>query len=372
MNFVVSSNTFLKNLQAISGVLNTNNKSLPILDNFLFEIKDGLLTVSASDTETLIRVNVELIKSDQDGSICVPAKMLLDILKMLPDQPCTFSVDLDKKEIELVYDSGRSKMVGESADEYPKPPKVEGEKNVRVSGELLLKGINKTIFATGNDDLRPLMSGVFFEISSEEINFVATDAHKLVRYTRTDINAEDDTSFTLPKKPLNLLKATVSPEEEVEIKYSDVNAEFNFGDYVLICRLIDGTYPNYRAVIPKENPNVLTIDRVQLLNSIKRVSIFSNKATHLIGFKITGSELVLSAEDVEFSNSAVERLTCSYNGVDIEMGFNAKFLLDLLNNLDSENIEFRLSEPARPGLLIPCEKEEHEDILMLIMPVLLS
>ncbi len=370
MNFIVSSNTLLRHLQSISGVLSTNS-SLPILDNFLFEIVDNKLNVLASDLETTMMTSLE-VQMEEAGKIAIPAKLLLDVLKNLPDQPCSFRVNADFG-IEIGYDNGNSKMVGFNAEEYPKLPVLENKSSVKITGEILSRAINKTIFATGNDELRPVMSGVYCQFSEQEITFVATDAHKLVRYTRKDFAADGNASFILPKKPLNLLKSNVRGDEELTIEFNTSNAIFTFNDITLICRLIDGKYPNYEAVIPKENPNVLTIDRQQFLSSIKRVSIFSNKTTHQIKLKITGSELLLSAEDLDFSNAASERLTCQYDGDDMEIGFNSRFLMDMLSNLDTTEIRLAMSIPSRAGLLMPnLPENQEEDILMLVMPVMLN
>jgi DNA polymerase-3 subunit beta len=371
MNFIVSSSSLLKHLQSISGVLSTSN-SLPILDNFLFEIEDGLLKVSASDLETTMRTTLE-VEAKESGKIAVPAKLLLDVLKNLPDQPCTFLVDKTNYSIEIAYDNGKSKMVGYNGEEYPRTPGIENANTIKVSGDIISKAINKTIFASGNDELRPVMSGVFCQFTPTDITFVATDAHKLVRYRRTDSQATGSSSFILPKKPLNLLKSNLNGSEEVQIEYNESNAVFTFNDIILVCRLIDGKYPNYEAVIPKENPNVLTIDRQQFLSSIKRVSIFANKTTHQVKLRLAGSELSLSAEDIDFSNEANERLTCNYDGDDMEIGFNSRFLLEMLNNLDTSEVKLEMSEPSRAGLLMPAVSEnEHEDVLMLVMPVMLN
>ncbi|MCJ8292419.1 MAG: DNA polymerase III subunit beta [Crocinitomicaceae bacterium] len=370
MNFVISSATLLKHLQGISGVLSTSN-TLPILDNFLFEIVDGRLTVSASDLETTMRTSLD-VEAKEEGKIAIPAKLLLDVLKNLPDQPCTFLVNDETFSIEIAYDNGKSKMVGFDGDDFPRTPALEKSSSIRISGSILSNAINKTLFATGVDDLRPVMSGVFCEFSPESITFVATDAHKLVRYTRTDSQADGSSAFILPKKPLNLLKGNLKGDEEVMLEYNDSNAVFTFNDTVLVCRLIDGKYPNYEAVIPKENPNVLMIDRLQFLSSIKRVSIFANKTTHQIKLKLAGAELSLSAEDIDFANEANERLTCNYSGEDMEIGFNSRFLMEMLNNIDSTEIRLEMSEPSRAGLLIPADMAEDEDILMLVMPVMLN
>ncbi|MEY4350126.1 MAG: polymerase subunit beta [Bacteroidota bacterium] len=371
MNFIASSTTLLRHLQSISGVLNTSN-TLPILDNFLFEIQDGILTASISDLETTMMTKLE-VQSEENGKIAIPAKLLLDVLKNLPDQPCTFKVNASNYQIEIAYDNGKSRMVGFNGDEFPKVPELANKSAIKLSGAVLSKAINKTLFATGNDDLRPVMSGVFCQFSGTEITFVATDAHKLVRYKRTDAEASGSSAFILPKKPLNLLKSNLRGDEEITMEYNESNAVFTFNDLVLVCRLIDGKYPNYEAVIPKENPNVLTIDRAQLLSSIKRVSIFSNKTTHQIRLKLTGSELSLFAEDIDFANEATERLTCNYDGDDLEIGFNSRFLLEMLSNIDADEIKLSMSEPSRAGLLTPATQENaHEDILMLVMPVMLN
>lgn len=371
MNFILSSTTLLRHLQSISGVLSTSN-SMPILDNFLFEINKSNLIISASDLGTTMRTSLD-VEAKESGKIAIPAKILLDVLKNLPDQPCTFICDMTTFAIEIAYDNGKSRMIGCNGGEYPKTPSIEVKNSLKISGEIFFKAINNTIFATGNDDLRPIMSGVFCQFTPEDITFVATDAHKLVRYRRTDSQATGNSTFILPKKPLNLLKSNLHGEEEILVEYDESNLIFTFNDLILICRLIDGKYPNYEAVIPKENPNVLTIDRAQFLSSIKRVSIFSNKTTHQIKLKLAGSELALSAEDLDFNNEANERLTCNYNGEDMEIGFNSRFLMEMLNNMTSSEIKLEMSDPSRAGILTPAIKDnENEDILMLVMPVMLN
>lgn len=371
MNFAVSSTTLLRHLQSISGVLNAS-VTLPILDNFLFDIHDGILTISASDLETTMRTSLE-VEAKDSFKVAIPAKLLLDVLKNLPDQPCTFLVDSTTFGIEIAYDNGKSSMGGFNGEEYPRTPGIENSNSIVISGQIIAEAINKTIFATGNDDLRPVMSGVFCQFTPDDITFVATDAHKLVRYRRSDAQSSSSSSFILPKKPLNLLRSNLSGNEEVKIEYNESNAVFTFNDMILVCRLIDGKYPNYEAVIPPENPNVLTIDRQQFLSSIKRVSIFSNKTTHQVKLKLAGSELALSAEDIDFSNKAHERLTCNYDGEDMEIAFNSRFLVEMLNNLDTPEVRLEMSVPSRAGLLMPgVKKNEDEDILMLVMPVMVN
>ena len=371
MNFIVSSATLLRHLQNISGVLNASN-TLPILDNFLFSIKGNQLTISATDLETTMTTKLD-VQSEEDSAVAVPAKKVLDVLKSLPDQPCTFKVSGDKYKIGIAYDNGRAEMQGFNGEEFPKLPKIENQSTIKISGEIVANAINRTLFAAGNDDLRPAMSGVYCQFSGNEIVFVATDAHKLVRYKRNDAKSTDSSDFILPKKPLNMLKSNLTGDEEITLEYNQSNAVFTFNDMVLSCRLIDGKYPNYEAVIPKENPNVLTIDRLQLLNSIKRVSIFANKTTHQIKLKFAGAELNLSAEDTDFADASNERLTCNYDGDDLEIGFNSRFIIEMLNNLDSDEVQLAMSEASRAGILTPTTTaSENEDVLMLVMPVMLN
>jgi len=372
MKFIITSTDLLKRLQTVSGVLASNN-TLPILDNFLFELDKNQLTISASDLETTMITSVE-VKAEEQGSIAVPAKLLLDYLKTLPEQPLTFTIDESTLGVEISSSYGKSKLAGFTADEFPKNPEMEDTSGVTVSSEVLSEAIQKTIFATGNDDLRPVMSGIYCEFSSDELRFVATDAHKLVRYTRRDAKADKTASFIVPKKPLNLLKGILaSTTADVSMEFDGNNLKLSFEDNIVIARLIDGKYPNYEAVIPKDNPNRMLVSRTALLGSCRRVSIFSNKTTHQVRLRISGSELSVSAEDLDFSNEANERLACSYEGEDMEIGFNSRFLIEMLNNLDTEDVELQLSAPNRAGILVPVNTEnEQEDILMLVMPVMLN
>lgn len=371
MNFIVSSTSLLKQLQAVGGVLNSSN-TLPILDNFLFEIQGKELIISASDLETTMTTTLE-VEAKKNGNVAIPAKLLLDILKTFPDHPLTFKIDEKTYGIEISSDYGKYKLSGQNGDEFPKVPALESPSTVILGSEILQRAIEKTIFATGNDDLRPVMSGIFCQFETNNVTFVATDAHKLVRYKRNDVKADNAASFIIPKKPMNLMKGLLKEDGEVKVSYNESNARFEFSGFTLICRLIDGKYPNYEAVIPSENPNRLTIDRISFLNSIKRVAIFANKTTHQVRLKISGSELAVSAEDLDFSNEANERLTCSYEGDDMEIGFNSRFILEMLNNIDSESIILELSAPNRAGILLPEQPDsEGEDILMLVMPVMLN
>ncbi|HPS51269.1 MAG: DNA polymerase III subunit beta [Bacteroidales bacterium] len=373
MKFIISSTVLLKNLQAILGVINTNN-TLPILDDFLFELTDDNLTVTSSDLETTMRVIIKPDMSEDNGSIAIPAKILVDTLKTFPDIPIAFTIDMTTQMIEISAGEGKYKLSGHKSDEYPRTPSLDDTNAVQFDSTLLAYAINKTLFATGNDELRLVLSGIFCELTPDDVTFVATDAHKLVRYRRTDVTSAESTAFILPKKPMNLLKSILTNQTlPVTIEYNRTNAFFSFGNIHLICRLIDGKYPNYDAVIPKENPNKLTIDRHALLTSIRRVSIFANQSTHQIRFRISGQELVLSAEDIDFSNEARERLSCAYEGEDLEIGFNSKFLVEMLSNIDTVEVRLEMSAPNRAGILTPVNSENKaEDILMLVMPVMLN
>lgn len=372
MKFIVSSSALLKQLQGLQGVLTSTN-TLPILDNFLFEIDGKKLTVTASDLETTINASMPVEAKDK-GSVAIPARLLLDTLKAFPEQPLTFTVDGKHFGIEISSDQGNYKMTGFNGTEFPKSPALEEPTTFTLPAGTLATAINKTIFATGNDDLRPVMSGIFFELSEDAARFVATDAHKLVRYTRTDVSSPSPASFIVPKKPLNLLKNSLaSTNGEVTVEFNENNASFTFDNVRVVCRLIDGKYPNYEAVIPKQNPNKLTMDRQSFLNSIRRVALFSNKTTHQVRLTIAGSQLSISAEDLDFANEANEKLTCDYDGENMTIGFNSRFLMDMLVNLDSENIVMEMSAPNRAGILLPSGGSEHgEDILMLVMPVMLN
>lgn len=371
MRFIVSTSILLKQLQAISGA-SSSSTVLPILENFLFEIKDNTLTISATDLQTSMVTSLP-IEAKEEGRVAMPSKILIETLKTLPDQPVAFSVDTTTLAIEISAGDGKYKLSGENADDFPKIPIIDTVSTVQIAAPILAEAINKTIFAVSNDELRPAMSGVLVQLAEQSITFVATDAHKLVRYRRNDVGAEKSTSLILPKKALTLLKSSLpSDDVNVSIEYNNTNAFFQFGNINLICRLIDERYPDYEAVIPQINPNKLTVDRLLFLNTLRRVVIFANKTTHQVRLKISGSELHISAEDLDFSNEAHERLSCQFEGDDMEIGFNAKFLVEMLNNLACSEVVIEMSTPNRAGLLIPAVKEDNEDILMLVMPVMLN
>ena len=371
MKFIVSSIYLLKQLQVLGGVINNSN-TLPILDNFLFELNKSVLTVSASDLESTMSSTLN-VESDSEGSVALPARLLLDTLKTFPEQPLTFVVE-DNNTVEISSNHGKYALAYANGDEFPKSVVLDNPSSTLINGDVLATAISKTIFAAGNDDLRPVMSGVFFQFSTEGLTFVATDAHKLVKYTREDVKANQTAEFIMPKKPLSLLKGILAgSDSDVTIDYNDSNAKFTFDNTILICRLIDGKYPNYEAVIPKENPNKLLIDRTQFLNSVRRVSIFSNKTTHQIRLKVAGAELNISAEDIDYSNKAEERLTCDYQGDDMQIGFNSRFLTEMISNLTSDEVQLEMSLPNRAGILTPTDGlDPGESIIMLVMPVMLN
>jgi len=371
MRFIVSTSTLLKQLQAVNGA-SSSSTVLPILENFLFEIRDSILTISATDLQTSMTTSLP-VESKEEGKIAVPSKILLETLKTLPDQPIAFNIDDTTFAIEINAGDGKYKLSGENGDDFPKIPTVENASTVNLPASVLSEAINKTIFAVSNDELRPAMTGVFCQLTPQHLTFVSTDAHKLVRYRRMDAKSESAASFILPKKALTLLKSSLPADDvNVAVEYNTTSAFFRFGNINLICRLIDERYPDYEAVIPQNNTNQLTLDRALFLNSLRRVVIFANKTTHQVRLKITGSELNISSEDLDFSNEAYERLSCQYEGEDMEIGFNARFLIEMLNNLSGEEVTLEMSTPNRAGLLIPQTNDERENVLMLVMPVMLN
>jgi DNA polymerase-3 subunit beta len=371
MKFEVSSSTLLKQLSAISGVI-TTNPIVPILENFLFQINKGKLTITASDLQTSIIAEMEVNTSDS-GSIAVPAKILIDTLKGLPDQPVTFLVDENTYGVELKSDNGQYKLSGENATDFPRVPVVNRAYSLEFSSDVLGRAIANTIFATSTDELRPAMTGVYIQLNDNNATFVATDGHRLIRYRRDDAGTNTDLSVIIPRKALTLLKASLPAEPApVKTEFSNSNAFFSFNNIRMICRLIDERFPDYENAIPNNNPNRLSIGRVELLSSLRRISIYANRATNQVRLLITKNDLLISAEDLDFSNEANEHLPCEYIGEDMEIGFNARFLIEMLNNLSSKAINIELSAPNRAGLITPDEREENEDILMLVMPVMLN
>jgi DNA polymerase-3 subunit beta len=371
MKFIVTSSALLKHLQNINGVI-TTNPVVPILENFLFEIEKGKLTITASDLQTSMITEME-VEAKEPGNIAVPAKILLDTLRNLPEQPVTFSIDEENFSIEISSDNGRYKLSGENATDFPKVPSISDGFSVEMSSEVLASAISNTIFATSNDELRPAMTGVYLSINDEKTIFVATDGHRLIKYSRNDVKSDEKNTIIIPRKALNLLKNVLPAEKSnVSVQYNLSNAFFHFNQVRMICRLIDERYPDYENVIPKDNINIMTIGRMEFLSSLKRIAIYANKTTNQVKLKITGSELHISAEDLDFSNEANERLSCEHDGEDIVIGFNARFLIEMLSNMETDEVVMKLSEPNRAGLLLPKEMGDDEDLLMLVMPVMLN
>ena len=373
MNFIVSSTYLLKNLNSISGVI-TSNPVVPILENVLFEIQNGNLLITASDLQTSVLVELQ-VESKEDGSVAIPAKILIETLKNLPEQPVTFSIDEQNYNIEINSDNGRYKLAGENSADFPKVPEVNDGYSSVLDSNVLNSAISNTIFSTSTDELRPAMTGVFFKLSSQSCSFVSTDGHRLVKYIRNDVKGDEvEHDMILPRKSLNLLKSILPTEKasEIKLEFNAANAFFSYENVKMVCRLIDERYPDYENVIPSDNSNIITLVKSDILSSLKRISIYANKTTHQVRLKISGSEILISAEDLDFSNEANERISCEHDGEDIEIGFNAKFLIEMLSNLNSEKISFKLSEPNKAGLIIPEEIRDEEDITMLVMPVMLN
>lgn len=370
MKFIVSSSALLKQLQQINGVINTNTV-LPILEDFLFEVNKNRLNVVATDLETVMKVQLE-VEANETGRVCIPAKILVDSLKNIPDQPLTFSIDKNFG-IEITSDNGKYKVMGENPDNFPKEPTADDTTSFTITSSALVKAINKTLFAVSSDDLRPAMTGVFFEMSKQGIQFVATDAHRLVRYKRKDVSSPKTDSMIVPKKPLNLLKSALPlNEDELTISYNSNHLFVKHGATQMSCRLIDARFPDYKVVIPADNPYKLTVNKSEFQSALRRVSIFSNKSTNQVVVSISGSELQLTAQDVDFSFEGTERMKCQYNGEDLQIAFNAKFLIEMLNASDSDEVTIDLSTPTKAGILKPAEQGEDEELLMLVMPLMLN
>jgi DNA polymerase-3 subunit beta len=370
MKFIVSSSALLKQLQHISGVINANTV-LPILEDFLFEVEKNKLTVVATDLETVMRVQLE-IEAKDSGKICIPAKILMDSLKNISDQPLTFTIDKNFS-IEITSDNGKYKVMGENPDNFPKEPSPDDTTSFTMTASALITAINKTLFAVSNDDLRPAMTGVFFELDKKGIQFVATDAHRLVRYKRTDASSPKNDSFIVPRKPLNLLKAAIPDnDDEITLSYNNNHLFVKHGTTQMSCRLIDARFPDYKVVIPTDNPYKLTVNKNDFQGALRRVSVFSNKSTNQVALMIAGSELELKAQDIDFSFEGDERMKCQYDGEDLTIAFNARFLIEMLNAADSDEVKIELSTPTKAGILKPTEQEDGEDLLMLVMPLMLN
>ncbi len=375
MKFVVSSTELLGHLQAISRVISSKN-TLPILDNFLFNISGNDLEITASDLESTLITRMRLDNITGGGTIALPARILLDTLKEFSEQPLTFDINPDTMAVVINSENGRFSIVGQNGIDFPVLPVIKQEKrfSFNVAADVLLAGITRTLFATADDELRPVMGGILVEASTGKLTFVASDAHKLVRYQRSDARADDSASFILPKKPASLLK-NILPKESgvVSVEFDDRNAFFNLSDYKVVCRLVEGNYPNYNSVIPKNNPRKVRIDRLELYNILRRVSVFSNQASNLVKLQFTPNQITVSAQDVDFSISAYERHKCLYEGDDMEIGFKSVFLIEILSNIASQDVIIELADPTRAGLFLPAETaNEDEDLLMLLMPMMIN
>jgi DNA polymerase-3 subunit beta len=374
MKFVASSTELFGRLQVISKVISPK-KSLPSLDNFLFDLDDNKLSITASDIESTIVTSLSLSHVEDEGKIAVPAKILLDTLKEFPEQPLTFEIDTDTFAINIFTENGKYSIMGQNPEDFPLLPRIGSDsRSITCNASIFLQGISKTSFATADDEMRPVMMGIFVDITSGDITFVASDSHKLVRYRRSDIKEADEGSFILAKKPAALLKTILAKEDsDILVTYDDKYALFQLPDYRMVCRLIEGVYPNYASVIPQNNPYKMIIDRVEFYNALRRVSVYANQASNLVKLSLSNNQLIISAQDLDFSISAYERLHCQFDGDDMEIGFKSAFLAEILSNLSCTNVALELSDPSRAGLVIPVDKEiEGEDVLMLIMPLLLA
>ena len=373
MRFDVSSTALLSHLQSIGKVIAFKN-TLPILDNFLFQLEENTLTVTASDAETRLVTSLEVMNAEGSGLFCVSAKMLLDPLKELPEQPLTFDVNDANLEVFIHFQNGKYNFIGQKGDTYPQQkPLSEQAVEVVMDAQLLLNGISRSLFATADDELRPVMNGVYFDFHTDDLTFVASDGHKLVRLRNLSVKSEERASFILPKKPATLLKNLLAKEEGlIRLQFDDNNAYVRCTNCEMVCRLIEGRYPNYNSVIPKENPFQVTIDRMFLLNALKRVSVFSNQSSSLIKLHLEDNLLTVSAQDIDFSTSAEERIPCEYNGDELSIGFKATYLIDILGNISSTDVILQLADPSRAGLILPLENQENEDLLMLLMPMMLN
>ncbi|PXZ43962.1 DNA polymerase III subunit beta [Sanguibacteroides justesenii] len=373
MKFVISSSTFLSRLQAVSRVI-SGKPAQPILDNILLVAKDNRLYVTASDKETTMEARVELEQLEIPGSITIPAKLLLDILKEFPEQPLTFDINEATHKVTIISDKGEFSVMGESAEDYPVQSGLDENSVALVTNcGMLLEGISKTVFATANDDLRPVMNCILIEMNAENFTFVASDAHKLVRYKRFDARTDgEQRALILPKKPSLLLK-NILPKDDSELKmqFNEKMACFIFGDYKMICTLVEGRFPNYNSVIPQNNPKKIIIEKKELYNTLRRVSVMANQASNLVKFDLTRGSMVISAQDVDYAMSGHETISCQYDGEEMAIGFKSPFVLEILANLNTEYFVLELSDPSRPGLFLPYESDnQDEDLLMLLMPMM--
>ena len=373
MKFNVSSSKLFAQLQTVSRVIAGKN-ALPILDDVLFELAGDQLRMTASDGETTIRTSVEVESVEGCGRVASAAKLLLDTLKEFPEQPLAFTIDENNFAVSMVSQNGTYSFVGVNGEQYPEMPALNGTENqLTMPAKVLQCAIEKTIFCTADDELRPVMNGIYFDITPDKVTLVATDAHRLVRYSNTTVQGAQEANFILPKKPASLLKNVLGKEEgDVQISFGDKNVTFVFGTTTIVCRQIEGRFPNYSAVIPQNNQNIVTVDRQTMLNACKRVAVFANNGTAMLRLALAENSIKISAQDIDFSTSAEEPIGCSYEGSPMAIGFKAPFLIDILAAINSSDVQLKLADPARAGLILPAENEENEDVLMLLMPMLLN
>ena len=373
MEFTLSSTALSSRLQTLAKVISGKN-SLPILDSFLFNVNNGQLTLTTSDSENMMQTSLALDSQEGEGSFALQSQTILDAMRELPEQPLRFSVDLALATITISYQGGEYNFTTLNADEYPRmQPMPESVNVITIDAGVLASSLNRSIFATAQDELRPVMNGIYFDLTPDALAIVASDGHKLVRNKNFAINSETPASFILPKKPANLLKNILGKDGgDVVIKFDERNAEIHFADGLLVCRLIEGRYPNYNSVIPQSNPNQLTIDRRLLLSALRRVLPFGSKSSQLVKFKLAAGSLELSSEDIDYATKAHETLACDYAGQNMSIGFKGSSLTEILSNLDGDQVNIELADPSRAGIIVPVEQPENEDVLMLLMPMLLS
>ncbi len=370
MRFNIDGKVFQQQLQAVNKVISSKN-ALSILDNFLFEVENGWLTITGSDQENIVTARVEVMDCEGEGAVALPAKTLLEITKEISNQPLSFNYNNTTGEVEVVFLNGHFSFMGINAYEYPRGEKAEEDKvEIEVPASVILKGIEKTIYAVSLETIRPMMTGIYWDIHEGDITFVASDTHKLVRYINTDVNPGISRGFIMPAKPASILKGILGKEDQaVKVTIGTKGAKFEFGDYTLTCRFIKGNYPNYNRVIPESNPFVVTIDRAAFLNAMRRVAIFASKASNLVKLEITQGSIRLAAQDLDYGTSAEERVMCDYQGNDMTIGFNSVFTVEILNNLGGETVLVKLSDPARPGIFEPLEQAANENIVTIQMPM---
>ena len=373
MRFSVSSTALSSRLVALSRVINSKN-SLPILGDFLFEVNEGRLSLTASDSEVMMKTTLELNEADGDGRFCVGNHDLLEAVKGISEQPISFEIDWNSNIARINYQNGQFSLPIENADEFPQAQQVsESAHVITLPTQILSDNINRSLFATAQDELRVVMNGIYFDLTPDCLAVVASDGHKLVRNKVFTVKSEEPSSFILPKKPASLLKGVLGKNGgDVVIRFDERNAEVNYEDGVLTCRLIEGRYPNYNSVIPQSNPNQLVVDRMALLSALRRVQPFSNDSSNLIRFHVENGSLQLDAEDYDFSKTATERMTCEYNGMPMSIGFKGSSFIEILSNFDCDQVIIQLADPSRAGLVLPSEQPENQDVLMLMMPMLIN